>query len=133
MVLSYLAQNIASQYTGPRAQNYTLAAQSLRIPFWDWASDPSLPPVTAVEYLTINGPRGPPQSIRNPLYSYQFHHAPLDAALFPDSPGNETLRCPDANRESRPLGGNTQLAQTGLKGLVVSSPRSSLEPRAARS
>ncbi|KAH8666673.1 hypothetical protein BX600DRAFT_436061 [Xylariales sp. PMI_506] len=52
------AQRIASKYTGREASRYKAAAQTLRIPYWDWATDSTLPAAANQPMITVRGPRG---------------------------------------------------------------------------
>ncbi|KAK6199146.1 hypothetical protein LQW54_010067 [Pestalotiopsis sp. IQ-011] len=67
-----------------------MAANSFRIPYWDWATDSNLPPATTWPEITVNTPDGE-QTILNPLYSFTWPSFPLDhdPAWFPttDDPG----------------------------------------------
>lgn len=95
------AQKIAARYTGSSAAAYKSAAETLRFPFWDWATDIQLPPVVTEPTITINTPTGP-QTMHNPLYSYQFHQFPFTDPDFNEFPStvfsqfNETKRAVDA-------------------------------------
>ncbi|KAI0133618.1 tyrosinase precursor [Xylariales sp. AK1849] len=62
-----------------------LAAQALRVPYWDWAADATLPPATTQPRVTIKSPGGQ-LNIPNPLYNYRWQHYPLNHAseYFPD-------------------------------------------------
>ncbi|KXX77605.1 Tyrosinase [Madurella mycetomatis] len=92
------AERIAAQYSGESAATYRAAAETLRFPYWDWAEDAQLPPVTTEPTVQINGPNGP-LTLHNPLYSYEFQTFPF---TDPDFQGwgvtqfNETKRCTDA-------------------------------------
>ncbi|GAB1315478.1 hypothetical protein MFIFM68171_05688 [Madurella fahalii] len=92
------AERIAAQYSGASAATYKAAAETLRFPYWDWAEDARLPPVTMEPMVQVNGPNGP-LTLRNPLYSYEFQTFPF---TDPDFQGwtvtqfNETKRCTDA-------------------------------------
>jgi tyrosinase len=70
------AITVAEQFTGNDRQRYTLAAQRLRIPYWDWAQFPadsehSFPPLFTYEEVFVNSPNGP-MNITNPLKGYSF-------------------------------------------------------------
>ncbi|KAK0617312.1 hypothetical protein B0T14DRAFT_433917 [Immersiella caudata] len=65
------AVRIADQYLPIQYPTYKGAAQTLRIPFWDWGLQPRLPTAVTFKNITVNGPTGP-LTIRNPLYSYRF-------------------------------------------------------------
>jgi hypothetical protein len=68
---------------------YRAAAGRFRIPYWDWASDPSSGEsvfpmsVGGSPYVDVDGPSGV-QRIANPLFSYTFK--PLNATAFKQVP-----------------------------------------------
>ena len=66
------AQQIAGTYPDSQKANYQAAAQTLRVPYWDWASHATLPDVVSQPMININTPVGS-KSIVNPLYNYTFH------------------------------------------------------------
>ncbi|KAI0441851.1 hypothetical protein F4803DRAFT_562735 [Xylaria telfairii] len=86
-------QRLALEYTNDDAPIYREAAQKLRLPYWDWASDPALPPSTTRENITVNGPNGE-INLHNPLYSYRWQTYPLNETQFPGKGemGPETTR-----------------------------------------
>ncbi|KAK0709679.1 hypothetical protein B0T26DRAFT_805332 [Lasiosphaeria miniovina] len=87
------ALGIAGQYPPNVAPTYLAAAQTLRQPFWDWASDPRLPDAVTTANTTVNGPRGK-LTLRNPLYSYQFQRPAVEASFGgPLTRYPETIRC----------------------------------------
>ncbi|CAJ2505321.1 Uu.00g127150.m01.CDS01 [Anthostomella pinea] len=75
-------QRIASEYTDDAAPAYLAAAQILRLPYWDWATDPTLPSSSTLENITVNGPKGPLE-LHNPLYNYRWQTYPLNQSQFP--------------------------------------------------
>ncbi|KAI1170771.1 Di-copper centre-containing protein [Nemania sp. FL0916] len=76
-------QRIAVEYTNTtNASAYQDAAQKLRLPYWDWASDPALPPSSVEENVTVGGPDGD-MVLHNPLYSYRWQTYPLNGTRFP--------------------------------------------------
>jgi tyrosinase len=79
MIWNY-AQTIANSYPEEQRPTYIAAAETLRVPFWDWALDPKLPECMTSPVISINTPTGS-QSITNPLYSYLF--SPSPAKGFP--------------------------------------------------
>lgn len=88
------AQEIARRYRPKDIPRYVAAAKTLRQPYWDWASNPSLPAAVMTETLTINGPQGQ-IVVRNPLYSYRFHKRETTGGF--DGPllnYSQTVRCP---------------------------------------
>ena len=77
------AQQIAATYPSATVAQYQAAATTLRIPYWDWARNATMPDVTNQPKITINTPTGP-QLIDNPLYTYIFHPRP-STSDFPTS------------------------------------------------
>ncbi|KIH90271.1 tyrosinase precursor [Sporothrix brasiliensis 5110] len=84
----------AKQYPVETVDAYTAAAQTFRIPYWDWAQDASLPPAVVGPTVNFNGPAGP-ATMRNPLVSFQFPNFPFHGGGFGGSLAqfNETKRC----------------------------------------
>ncbi|CAM1503067.1 Fc.00g078430.m01.CDS01 [Cosmosporella sp. VM-42] len=82
-------------------QSYQKAASDFRIPYWDWAIDapegePHFPDVFWNSTIEQNGPRGV-QTIRNPLYAYEFHPKDEDAFIWsPLKNWDETKRAPNS-------------------------------------
>ena len=106
------AQTIAQRYTGSQKDTYVKAAQTFRMPYWDWAANAAIPAELSSQKITINTPTGS-QSIDNPLYSYKFHPQP-SASDFPhDSSGiyryTQTVRCPDRSGNSQPSVANRNM------------------------
>ncbi|KAL0467683.1 hypothetical protein QR685DRAFT_366309 [Neurospora intermedia] len=109
---------IASRYPPSLLPAYTDAARTLRLPFWDWASDPSLPYAAMNDSIKVGntpnsslaslsppntngtgGGSGAPSGavgvqVRNPLYSYRFQEGSV-MYQFDDTLGlyPQTLRC----------------------------------------
>lgn len=65
------AQSIATQYPDEIRDMFTAAAETLRIPYWDWLISPSLPDVAVSPTINVNTPDGL-QIIDNPLWQYNF-------------------------------------------------------------
>jgi tyrosinase len=94
-ILQRLAQEIAAGYTVDTA-DWQQAADNLRQPFWDWASN-AVPPdeVIALQQVTITIKDGTRAQVDNPLYHYKFH--PIDPSFRkPYSNWQTTLRRPDS-------------------------------------
>ena len=53
----------------------------MRIPYWDWSTNCTMPDVTTNPKISINTPQGF-QNIDNPLFNYTFH--PLVPTDLPD-------------------------------------------------
>ncbi|ROW08234.1 hypothetical protein VMCG_03309 [Cytospora schulzeri] len=92
------ALNISARYMGDDEPIYRTAAETLRVAYWDWASNATLPAVVNLNTLTINSPTGP-TTIRNPFHHYSFQNFPftiqyMDAGIL--STTNHTTRCPNA-------------------------------------
>ena len=71
-ILYGIVQEVAVEFNSPQ---YTAAAETFRIPYWDWAAPikPDLPDtVCGSAYINIVLPNGT-ETIRNPLYQYNFH------------------------------------------------------------
>ncbi|KAJ8124503.1 hypothetical protein O1611_g9137 [Lasiodiplodia mahajangana] len=86
-ILGDEVQRLALEYVNnDDAPAYREASEKLRLPYWDWASDSTLPPSTTRENITVNGPNGT-IALHNPLYNYQWQTYPLDPAQFPGQSG----------------------------------------------
>lgn len=78
---------------GFNSDDYTQAAATFRIPFWDWAASPPsgkhvLPSAIAGSaWIQLNLPTGI-KTIGNPLFRYHFH--PLDPNQLPNPPVSTT-------------------------------------------
>ncbi|KAI2628798.1 Di-copper centre-containing protein [Hypoxylon sp. NC1633] len=121
-VLGAEVQRIASEYGNHQnASAYSQAAQAFRIPYWDWAANPQLPPSCTQQNVTVDGPRGP-LTLRNPLYSYRWQTYPLNQTQFPGSQGwpAETTRASGGHGDFSPDAVNADLAEVAdeLKDLV---------------
>ncbi|KAI0966132.1 Di-copper centre-containing protein [Xylaria arbuscula] len=79
-------QRLALEYTDDEASAYRDASQKLRLPYWDWASDPTLPASSTQENITVNGPNGK-IVLHNPLYNYRWQTYPLNETQFPGQGG----------------------------------------------
>ncbi|KAI0450775.1 hypothetical protein F5B21DRAFT_489533 [Xylaria acuta] len=86
-------QRLALEYNNDDGAAYREASQKLRLPYWDWASDPTLPPSSTQKNITVNGPDGK-VTLHNPLYSYRWQTYPLNETQFPGQGkmGPETTR-----------------------------------------
>lgn len=82
-----MANIIAGMFpNGTERQSYQDAAYNFRIPYWDWAMEaPDGEEFFPEEFwnatIAQNGPRGI-QTIRNPLYAYEFHPKDEDAFIW---------------------------------------------------
>ncbi|KAG8960488.1 hypothetical protein FRC00_000212, partial [Tulasnella sp. 408] len=79
-ILQQHAAEVAKTYTEDTAA-WTKAAQQLRMPYWDWASN-SVPPaeVISMAQVTITTPDGQRTPVPNPLLSYRFN--PIDPSIM---------------------------------------------------
>ncbi|EEP82835.1 predicted protein [Uncinocarpus reesii 1704] len=111
MQISKYALEIAQQYPASTRSQYIAAAENLRIPYWDWASNPVLPSSLINTQIQITTPQGR-QSITNPLYSYTIN--PTTGKGFPSndplSRYRTTVRCPDSRGQT-----NHNLVQSNLR------------------
>ncbi|KAL1884276.1 hypothetical protein VTK73DRAFT_3260 [Phialemonium thermophilum] len=100
-ILYNLIQRIVQFWPeGEVRQRYQTAANTFRIPYWDWAAhppagEPVLPSsISGSSFVDIDGPSGV-QRIANPLFTYQFK--PLEPSAFVVAPWDEwefTVRAP---------------------------------------
>jgi hypothetical protein len=94
-VLQQHALDIAKQYQTQDRHRWVTAAEDLRAPYWDWATNSVPPPeVVSMQSVKIITPDGKTTSVPNPLYQYTFN--PIDQS-FP-SPWKfwkTTIRHPD--------------------------------------
>ncbi|KAI0737489.1 tyrosinase [Irpex lacteus] len=96
------AVEIAKEYKDSDSKQWADAAESLRMPYWDWAND-ALPPDEVIQYETISiiTPHGKAE-VFNPLYSFAFKE---DTKDFPKRPTDfskwkTTLRYPTSRDSS---------------------------------
>ena len=93
-MLQQHAVDIAKKYQQDR-DRWLTAAQNLRLPYWDWATN-SVPPreVIALQNVNIVTPDGRTTSVPNPLYQYTFN--PVDPSFpSPWRSWKTTIRHPD--------------------------------------
>ncbi|KAI4220330.1 MAG: hypothetical protein L6R36_007696 [Xanthoria steineri] len=115
------AQWIAAKYPASQRARYRAAALTLRIPYWDWSVNPTMPPEVNQPTIYIKAPNGT-INVPNPLYTYTFHPLPSNDDFPPiGSPPNgpkvwslqSTVRYPDGNNQSQPDLINRQLQANG--------------------
>lgn len=110
------ARRIAASYPPPYRAQYQQAADRLRAPFWDWASDQAVPPATVPARVRVNVPSG--QALRtaeidNPLATYRFPRAAINGQFgdWDSQRRPQIYHCPspytfpdsaDSNLRSRP-------------------------------
>jgi len=93
-VIQQHALEIAKTYRTDQ-QQWLSAAQNLRAPYWDWASN-SVPPPEVISLQTVNitTADGRTTSVPNPLYQYTFN--PIDPSFpSPWRSWRTTIRHPD--------------------------------------
>ena len=96
-VIQQHALEIAKTYRTDQ-QQWLSAAQNLRAPYWDWASN-SVPPPEVISLQTVNiiTADGRTTSVPNPLYQYTFN--PIDPSFpSPWRSWRTTIRHPDDPR-----------------------------------
>ncbi|RDA94965.1 hypothetical protein CP533_0124, partial [Ophiocordyceps camponoti-saundersi (nom. inval.)] len=71
------AKQIASQYPQSERNTYAEAANSLRAPYWDWATSNKVPDASLPAKVTIKTAKGE-QEVANPLASYKFPDAAME-------------------------------------------------------
>jgi tyrosinase len=122
-ILGWHVQTIAKQYSSNDQPAYQAAANSFRIPYWDWATDNALPQAVVTPNTTVRGPNGATISMTNPLYSYRWQTNPPQGTGF----GGKLAQWPETKRYPDPSGVNNesqasmQLSRDDLKSPVVSS------------
>jgi tyrosinase len=91
-LLQQNALNIAQQYPDPA---WITAAQNIRAPYWDWATDIIPPPeVISLESVNIITPDGNTTAVPNTLLQYTFN--PIDPSFpAPYSFWQTTIRHPN--------------------------------------
>ncbi|KAI0304304.1 tyrosinase [Multifurca ochricompacta] len=96
-VLQQHALDIAKTYQVDQ-QSWLTAAQNLRAPYWDWATNTVPPPeVISLETVDIITPDGNTTSVANPLLGYTFN--PIDRSFpSPYKYWQTTIRHPDDPR-----------------------------------
>lgn len=99
--------NVANQFTGSLKSQFVQAAQTFRMPYWDWASPPTgpnnLPNILTQSTVQVTGTNGQVQTITNPLASYRFNPINPSAGDFPGTPWSSwqnTLRWPTSQTSS---------------------------------
>ncbi|EPS45721.1 hypothetical protein H072_139 [Dactylellina haptotyla CBS 200.50] len=111
------AREVVNQFpdSDPRKAAFRTALSGLRIPYWDWASDSSVPAeVGSMKTIEVANPQvaGARQSIANPLYSYKF----TDLSELPGAPFN---RMPETYRYARIVSGRYESQPTVLNNAMT--------------
>ncbi|PHH87579.1 hypothetical protein CDD83_8680 [Cordyceps sp. RAO-2017] len=111
--ISRHARRIAATYPPRFRARYVQEANSLRIPFWDWAAEQVVPQATVPARVRINVPNG--QNLRsveieNPLSTYRFprqalsgQYGPWDSQFRP-----QIVHCPSPYRYPDSANSNLQ-------------------------
>lgn len=129
-ILSGHCQTIAATYPAAVRAQYVAACNNFRLPYWDWASNATIPDIVNSPTVTINTPSGS-QTLANPLWTYKF--PALNPSYFPTSQNaagdwylakdSQTYRCPNTE-----IGGPSNIAQANAylqsSGLQYSTVRS---------
>lgn len=116
------AVKISKLYTGENATAYRTAAETLRVAYWDWAADATLPEAVTTQNVKVNSPGGP-LTMSNPFRRYYFKNYPftikyMDAGVL--SSQHHTTRCPNAKQVDNVAAVNRGLSGYGsLKDQVV--------------
>jgi len=98
----YLAvTEVINDFPAGQRQRWRDAAESLRMPYWDWAQEngggPTVPTLMRDQTVTVTKPNGQ-VTIANPLYSYSFGNSlPNEMGGGPWNNNPFTLRRPVAN------------------------------------
>ncbi|RCI07729.1 hypothetical protein L249_5763 [Ophiocordyceps polyrhachis-furcata BCC 54312] len=113
--LAERARQIASSYPEQVRAQWLSAAETLRSPYWDWASDPQVPPATLAPTVRVTGNQLLEIEIQNPLAPYAFPQAVLNGKYgpFDQQMRASTYRCPAPN--SYPQSANALLASRPLR------------------
>lgn len=115
------AIQISQRYAGVEAPAYRAAAESLRVAYWDWAANSSLPEIITHERIRVNGPSGP-VTVKNPLHSYWFQNYPFTIQYMNGgvlSKQSRSTRCPTKNIDDDVAKVNAGLAFSEFKAQVV--------------
>ncbi|KAL3420867.1 hypothetical protein PVAG01_07312 [Phlyctema vagabunda] len=86
-IIAGYAQTIAKNYTPSLRTSFQQAADALRIPYWDWATNSSVPDCVNANTVPIIKSDGTTQFVANPLQQYRFQTFPLDPTYFPSKSG----------------------------------------------
>jgi tyrosinase len=98
-VLNYRAIDIAKEYpAGPARDKAMTVANKVRLPYWDWAVDPTddkgvMPESLRRPTATVSFPNGTTGTIANPLYRYDFHPLEVEDFAILVSSRNISQRC----------------------------------------
>lgn len=113
---------VATFPAGPQRDRYAAAAQTFRLPYWDWAAAPpsglpTFPLIVSSKYATVNTPGGV-RTIINPLFRHDFNPlVPSDMLYQPWTNWPVTLRWPTNNGSVGlpPASSQNNLAQNAIE------------------
>ncbi|EWC44962.1 hypothetical protein DRE_01021 [Drechslerella stenobrocha 248] len=90
------ARDIANEFPEPKKSAFKAVLPTLRIPFWDWAVNSTIPrEVGDMENIEVDSPKGR-TTIPNPLYSYKFSSiSEFSDVSSPLGKLTETVRYPE--------------------------------------
>jgi tyrosinase len=117
---------LAQQYPQRYRNEYIQAAETLRAPFWDWASESYVPQATVPTTMSVKVPNGQVLSevnIPNPLQTFVFPKAALNGTYgeFDSENRTQIYRCPAP--QSYPASANQNLASRPYKQWMVVNSR----------
>lgn len=128
-VLVQHAKRLALEYPQRFRFEYTQAAETLRLAYWDWAASPTVPPVTVPPTLKIRVPNGNVLreiDVQNPFATFRFPQSALDGKYgsFDSQRRTQIYRC--QSPDTYPAGANTRLAKRPYKRWLVRTPLMSM-------
>jgi hypothetical protein len=119
------AQEIASRYPPNEVSRYQAAAEVLRIPYWDWATDPNMPSVIAGSSVQIRTwPNATQEQVINPLFDYDYPLAVEQGQYGSYDGGDRTRRC-SAFQANGALSGSGLTSQV-VRGHLLSASEESV-------
>ncbi|KAF3916622.1 Tyrosinase [Dactylellina cionopaga] len=89
------AQAVVNEFPAPKKAAYQAILPTFRMPYWDWATNATVPrEIGEMVTIQVDSPKGK-QNIANPLYSYKFTDVKAFSDVFgPLSNATETVRNP---------------------------------------
>lgn len=119
------AKRIAAMYPDAVRDSYLQAADKLRLPYWDWAAEPTLPDALMPTTVKITMPASPngtlhETEVHNPLSNYRFPKGVEKGDFGPYSRYDTMERCTESP-DSFPDTPNGDLAQHRYKRSVYNS------------
>ena len=67
-----MVNQIIPQFPSGERQVWQEAADTWRLPFWDWAANPKVPNLAISDEVTVTAPPGVTVRMPNPLYKFQM-------------------------------------------------------------